>query len=173
MSAFDIDAFITELERLGVKLTTIRLADGTHRVNRWRMSEASAHGEQIERLWAAHINDNQTRMRLLAGRLLVRASTSNARTINSAQHAKSSFVLRKTRTMTSEPNRSFDKRTTAAAVASANRLSQSHASKNRLSTPVPALTARADSRAARELSGGFSFRILLQSIPRFRCTNRE
>jgi hypothetical protein len=78
MPELDIDAFITELERLGVKLTTIRLPDGTYRVNRWRMLEASAHAEQIERLWATHIGDNKTHMRLLADRLLVRASTSNA-----------------------------------------------------------------------------------------------
>jgi hypothetical protein len=78
MSEFDIDAFITELERLGVKLTTIRLPDGTYRVNRWRMPGASAHAEQIERLWATHIGDNKTRTRLLADRLLVRASESPA-----------------------------------------------------------------------------------------------
>jgi hypothetical protein len=59
-----------------VNLTTIRLPDGTYRVNRWRMLEASAHAEQIERLWATHIGDNKTRMRLLADRILVRASTS-------------------------------------------------------------------------------------------------
>jgi hypothetical protein len=79
MSEFDIDAFITELERLGVKLSTIRLADGTYRVNRWRTLDASAHAAQIEKLWATHIGDNKTRIRLLADRLLVRGSTSNRR----------------------------------------------------------------------------------------------
>jgi hypothetical protein len=76
MPEFDIDAFITELGRLGVKLTTIRLSDGTYRVNRWRMPEANAHAEHIERLWATNIGDNKTRVRLLADRLLVRASKS-------------------------------------------------------------------------------------------------
>jgi hypothetical protein len=75
MSEFDFDAFIAELERLGVKLTTIRLADGTYRVNRWRMPGASAHAAQIEKLWATHVGDNNTHMRLLADRLLVRASS--------------------------------------------------------------------------------------------------
>ena len=75
MSEFEFDAFIAELERLGVKLTTIRLADGTYRVNRWRMPGASAHAAQIERLWATHVGDNKTHMRLLADRLLVRASS--------------------------------------------------------------------------------------------------
>jgi hypothetical protein len=77
MSEFDIDAFITELERLGLKLTAMRLPDGTYRVNRWRTPGAIAHAEQIERLWAMHIGDNKTSIRLLADRLLVRASTSN------------------------------------------------------------------------------------------------
>ena len=77
MSEFDIDAFIIELDRLGVKLTMTRLADGTYRVNRWRMTEATAHAEQIERLWATHIGDDKNRMRLLADRLLVWASASN------------------------------------------------------------------------------------------------
>jgi hypothetical protein len=69
MSEFDIDAFITELERLGVKLTTIRLPDGTYRVNRWRMPDAIMHAEQIERLWATHIGDSKSRMMLLATHL--------------------------------------------------------------------------------------------------------
>jgi hypothetical protein len=77
MPEFDIDAFITELERLGVKLTTIRLPDGTYRVNRWRMPDAIVHTEQIERLWATHIGDSKSRTMLLADRLLTRASTSN------------------------------------------------------------------------------------------------
>jgi hypothetical protein len=40
MSEFDIDAFIIELDRLGVKLTMTRLADGTYRVNRWTTKTA-------------------------------------------------------------------------------------------------------------------------------------
>jgi hypothetical protein len=79
MSDFDVDAFITELERLGLKLTATRLPDGTYRVNRWRMPDAISHAQQIEDLWATHIGDDKTRMRLLADRLLVRASTSNRR----------------------------------------------------------------------------------------------
>ena len=77
MSEFDIDAFIIELDRLGVKLTMTRLADGTYRVNRWRTPEAIRNAEQVERLWATHIGDDKTRMRLLADRLLAWASTAN------------------------------------------------------------------------------------------------
>jgi hypothetical protein len=69
MSEFDVEAFITELERLGLKLTAIRLPDGSYRVNRWRMLEAIEHTEQIEKLWATHIGDNKSRMMLLASHL--------------------------------------------------------------------------------------------------------
>jgi hypothetical protein len=43
MQEFDVDAFITELERLGLKLTATRLLDGTCRVNRWGMPDARTH----------------------------------------------------------------------------------------------------------------------------------
>jgi hypothetical protein len=52
MPEFDIDAFITEVERLGLKLTATRLLDGTYRVNRWRMPDAITNAQQIEDLWA-------------------------------------------------------------------------------------------------------------------------
>lgn len=79
MSEFEIDAFIDELERLGLRLTVMRLPDGTYRVNRWRTPEAIAHAHEIERLWATHIGDSKSRMMLLADRLRVRALTSNSR----------------------------------------------------------------------------------------------
>jgi hypothetical protein len=73
MSEFDIDAFITELERPGMKLTAIQLPDGTYRVNRWRMPDATTHTQEIEHLWATHLGDNRARMMLLAVRLAQRA----------------------------------------------------------------------------------------------------
>jgi hypothetical protein len=69
MPDFDVDAFITELERLGMKLTATQLPDGTYRVNRWRMPDASAHVQEIEHLWATHIGDNTSRMILLGTHL--------------------------------------------------------------------------------------------------------
>ena len=69
MSEFDVDAFITELERLGLTLTAIRLPDGSYRVNRWRMLEAAEHTQQIEKLWVTHIGDDKSRMMLLASHL--------------------------------------------------------------------------------------------------------
>jgi hypothetical protein len=74
MSEFDVDAFINELERLGLKLTATRLLDGTYRVNRWRMPDAISHAQQIEDLWAKHIGGDKARMMLLAARLAQRPS---------------------------------------------------------------------------------------------------
>jgi hypothetical protein len=74
MPEFDIDAFITELERLGLKLTATRLLDGTYRVNRWRMPDAITHAQQIEDLWAKHIGDGKARMILLGTHLARRPS---------------------------------------------------------------------------------------------------
>jgi hypothetical protein len=62
MPEFDIDAFIAELERLGLKLTATRLLDGTYRVNRWRMPDAISNAQQIEDLWAKHIGDDKARI---------------------------------------------------------------------------------------------------------------
>jgi hypothetical protein len=71
-SEFDVDGFITQLERLGLKLTATPLADGSYRVNRWRMPEASKHTDEIEHLWTTHIADNKSRLTLLASRLIRR-----------------------------------------------------------------------------------------------------
>jgi hypothetical protein len=73
MLEFDVDAFITQLERLGLKLTAIRLADGKYRVNRWRTMRAVEHAEQIQHLWATRIGDNQARIDLLAAHLSSRS----------------------------------------------------------------------------------------------------
>jgi hypothetical protein len=63
MPEFDAVAFTSELERAGLKLTTIRLADGRYRVNRWRMMGADA--TRIDSLWAAKIGNNQKHLDLL------------------------------------------------------------------------------------------------------------
>jgi hypothetical protein len=74
MQEFDVDAFITELERLGLKLTATRLLDGTYRVNRWRMPDAITHAQQIEDLLATHIGDDKARTILLGAHLARRPS---------------------------------------------------------------------------------------------------
>ena len=37
MPEFDVETFVARLDRMGLKLTSIPLADGKLRVNRWRM----------------------------------------------------------------------------------------------------------------------------------------
>jgi hypothetical protein len=78
MPEFDIDAFITEVERLGLKLTATRLLDGTYRVNRWRMPDAVSNAQQIEDLWATHIGDDKARMSLLGTHLARRPSNQSS-----------------------------------------------------------------------------------------------
>ncbi len=70
MPDFDVEAFVAELDRMGVKLTTIPLADGTVRVNRWRMLNATEHAQKIEALWTTQIGDNQARIDALAAHLV-------------------------------------------------------------------------------------------------------
>jgi hypothetical protein len=69
MPDFDVEAFVTELERMGVKLTAIALADGKLRVNRWCLLNASAYAEQIENLWTAQIGNDKDRIDALAAHL--------------------------------------------------------------------------------------------------------
>jgi len=69
MVEFDVAAFVAKLERMGVKLTAIPLADGKLRINRWRMLHAVEHTQQIQDLWASQIGDNQARIDVLAAHL--------------------------------------------------------------------------------------------------------
>jgi hypothetical protein len=57
------------MERMGLKMTAVRLADGKYRVNRWRLPLAGEHTQQIEELWASQVGDNQVRMDQLAAHL--------------------------------------------------------------------------------------------------------
>src|SRR5215471_5324643 len=43
MPDFDVETFVTKLDRMGMKLTAVPLADGKLRVNRWSMLHASEH----------------------------------------------------------------------------------------------------------------------------------
>jgi hypothetical protein len=70
MPHFDVEAFVTELDRMGVKLTAIPLADGTLRVNRWCMLNATEHAQQIENLWITQIGDDRERIDVLAAHLI-------------------------------------------------------------------------------------------------------
>jgi hypothetical protein len=69
MPEFDAEAFVARLERMGVKLTCVPLADGKVRINRWRMLNAGEHTQQIEDLWASQIGEDQARIDVLAAHL--------------------------------------------------------------------------------------------------------
>ena len=69
MREFDVEAFVTRLDRMGMKLTAVPLADGKLRISRWRMAGAVEHAQQIQDLWASQIGDNQERIDLLAAHL--------------------------------------------------------------------------------------------------------
>jgi hypothetical protein len=69
MSDFDVEGFVANMERMGLKMTAVRLADGKYRVNRWRMPDAVEHIQQIEELWASQIGANPARMDQLAAHL--------------------------------------------------------------------------------------------------------
>jgi len=69
MPDFDVETFVNKLDRMGMKLTAVPLADGKLRVNRWRMLNASEHTQQIQDLWAMQIGNDQERIDLLATHL--------------------------------------------------------------------------------------------------------
>ena len=59
MNAFDVESFVAEMDRMGVKLTAVPLADGTVRVNRWRTMQAVEHGHRIDHLWGMQVGHVQ------------------------------------------------------------------------------------------------------------------
>jgi hypothetical protein len=69
MPEFDVEAFIAELDHLGMKLTAVPMADGKLKIYRWRMMGAFEHARQIEDLWKSQIGDDQARIDILASRL--------------------------------------------------------------------------------------------------------
>lgn len=69
MPDFDVELFVAKMDRMGLKLTAVPLADGKYRVNRWRMLNAVEHTKQIQDLWTSQIGDNQARIDRLAAHL--------------------------------------------------------------------------------------------------------
>ena len=75
MVEFDVAAFVAKLERMGVRLTSVPLADGKLRINRWRMLHAAENTKQIQDLWTSELGDNQARIDFLAAFLEARTAT--------------------------------------------------------------------------------------------------
>jgi hypothetical protein len=85
MPDFDVEAFISKLDGMGMKLTAIPLADGKFRVSRWCMMNANEHAQQIHELWARQIGDNQERIDALAAHLVKLMSHQAAGHVSSSQ----------------------------------------------------------------------------------------
>jgi hypothetical protein len=90
MPEFDAEAFITQLEHMGMMLTALPMADGKLRGYRWRLMAAFEHAQQIEALWKSQIGDDQARIDVLASRLSSDPGTT------AGQHAPMSHVQRLT-----------------------------------------------------------------------------
>jgi hypothetical protein len=79
MLEFDVEAFVAKMDRMGLKLTAVPLADGKYRLNRWRTMQAFEHDRQIQDLWASQVGDNQKRIDQLAAHLAQSAAASPRR----------------------------------------------------------------------------------------------
>src|SRR5580704_4777550 len=78
MLEFDVEGFVAKMDRMGLKLTAVPLADGRFRLNRWRTMQAFEHTQQIQDLWSSQIGANQNRIDLVAAHL-AQAAAANAR----------------------------------------------------------------------------------------------
>jgi hypothetical protein len=112
MADFDVEAFITKLDRLGMKLTAVPLADGKLRVNRWCMLNAAEHAGQIQDLWTTQIGNDRERIDVLAAHLASAAAGEAVDCISSVPLpiGSQSIAVRDTAT---GPHASADPRSTA------------------------------------------------------------
>lgn len=81
---FDVEAFISKLDGMGMKLTAIPLADGKFRVSRWCMMKANENTKQIQDLWTTQIGDDQKRIDVLAAHLAKALPREKVRYISSS-----------------------------------------------------------------------------------------
>ena len=70
MSELEVEALVAELDRLGIRLTALQLADGEFKIYRWRMRGAHEHAQEIETLWTSQIGEDQSRIDLLAAHIM-------------------------------------------------------------------------------------------------------
>jgi hypothetical protein len=81
MQFFDVTSFVSRLQEMGLKLTATRLADGSIRINKWKMPEAAERADEIDSLWTSAVGEDQARIDTLAKHLVlssVRKQTSSA-----------------------------------------------------------------------------------------------
>jgi hypothetical protein len=72
MPQLSIEALVTDIEGLGLRLSATRLADGKTRLNRWRTPDGVVNAKRIDDLWATHIGDSVERIDELTKYLLRR-----------------------------------------------------------------------------------------------------
>jgi hypothetical protein len=118
MADFDVEAFITKLDRMGMKLTAVPLADGKLRVNRWCMLNAAEHAQQIQDLWTTQIGNDRDRIDVLAAHLANAAAGEAVDCISSGplQMGSQSIAVRDTAV---GPHASADLRSSAGSQSSA------------------------------------------------------
>jgi hypothetical protein len=66
MLKFDVIAFARELDRLGLRLSTFRLLDGTVRLYRWRLMNYPQNEAVIRQMWDQHIGADEKLLNQLA-----------------------------------------------------------------------------------------------------------
>jgi hypothetical protein len=145
MADFDVEAFITKLDRMGMKLTAVALADGKLRVNRWCMLNAAEHAQQIQDLWTTQIGNDRERIDVLAAHLANAAAGEAIDCISSGplQMGPQSIAVRDTAI---GPQASADLRSSAGSQFGA---APQESPEFRVATNVPAVASSQPSAAAR------------------------
>jgi hypothetical protein len=72
MTPFDGESFVNQLELLGLHLSTTRLADGSFRVNKWRLLAYWDNEARVEEIWRQTIDENSANRSSLAAYLVKR-----------------------------------------------------------------------------------------------------
>jgi hypothetical protein len=74
MGEFNVDDFVATMERLGLILAAVPLADGKVRLNRWRMPVATTNAREIENLWTTQLGDWPDRIEQVTAYVMQRTS---------------------------------------------------------------------------------------------------
>jgi len=74
MGEFNVNDFVATIERLGLLLAAVPLADGKFRLSRWRLPDAVIHAQEIENLWTTQVENQPDRIEQIAARVMQRTS---------------------------------------------------------------------------------------------------
>jgi hypothetical protein len=84
MARYDVNAFVRELDRLGLRLSTFRHLDGTVRLYRWRLMNYPQNEQAILRLWNEHIGEDERKITQLAEALENQGAKARAQSSSAA-----------------------------------------------------------------------------------------